>query len=56
MCGVWCHSISRVVPAKAGTHTPRLIAEAMELFAFAKFAPVLMGPGVRRDDGQNLPA
>ena len=40
-----------VVPAKAGTHTPRPIGDALELVAFATTSSVVMGPGLRRDDG-----
>jgi hypothetical protein len=38
-----------VVPAKAGTHTPRPIGIAMAPVVFALTA-VVMGPGLRRDD------
>jgi hypothetical protein len=42
-----------VVPAKAGTHTPRPCFERRCSTAFAQpQPPVVMGPGVRRDDGR----
>jgi hypothetical protein len=43
---------SFVVPANAGTHTPRPIDQGVESVAFAKLQPVVMDPGVRRDDGK----
>jgi len=40
-----------VVPAEAGTHTPRPVVDRMLLDDFcATPCPVVMGPGVRRDD------
>jgi hypothetical protein len=40
-----------VVPAKAGTHTPRPIDRAIQQTPYFKQqAFVVMGPGLRRDD------
>jgi len=41
-----------VVPAHAGTHTPRPIRRAMRSVAFVIISPVVMGPCVRRDDSK----
>src|SRR5262245_44400142 len=45
-----------VVPAQAGTHTPRpLLSEKIDNDLRAnQFPPVVMGPGLRRDDGGGL--
>ena len=46
------HPSSVVVPANAGTHTPRPIGKTMVLIIFIPLASVAMGPCVRRDDGR----
>src|SRR5260370_42594545 len=40
----------RVVPAKAGTNTPRLFSGAIRPTSCKQPMPVVMGPGVSRDD------
>jgi hypothetical protein len=47
-------NIYRVVPANAGIHTPRPIDQKMELIASVQQPPVVMGPGVRRDDAESV--
>gem|GEM_PF-5328378 len=43
-----------VVPANAGTHTPRTIDVRTELNPDQTQTPVVMGPCVRGDDEKNI--